>query len=132
MPNLSIGESTSLSAWLHGNGCGSGGEGIPEGRQGCHTKLSSLFNDEVQLFVREFISSKKEEITSSLLAQAVTEFVGSREMGAHVQASLELVEAEREDEGQQKRPSSLKARAARMWLNNMGYSWRSAKKGGLH
>ena len=54
------------------------GEGIPEGRQGCHIKLSSLFNDEeVQLFVREFISSKKEEITSSLLAQAVTEFVGS-------------------------------------------------------
>ena len=106
------------------------GEGIPMGRQGCHTKLSSLFNDEeVQLFVREFISSKKEEITSSLLAQAVTEFVGSREMGAHVQASLELVEAEREDEGQQKRPSSLKARAARMWLNKMGYSWRSAKKG---
>ena len=50
-------------------------------------------------------------------------------MGAHVQASLELVEAEREDEGQQKRPSSLKARAARMWLNKMGYSWRSAKKG---
>ena len=106
------------------------GKGIPEGRQGCDTKLSSLFNDEeVQLFVREFISLKKEEITSSLLAQAVTEFVGSREMGAHFQASLELVEAEREDEGQQKRPSSLKARAATMWLSKMGYSWCSAKKG---
>ena len=44
--------------WIHG-------KGIPEGRTGCHTKISSLFNDEeVQLFVREFISTKKEEITA--------------------------------------------------------------------
>ena len=104
-------------------------ESIPEGRSGCHTKLSSLFNDEeVQLFVREFISSKGEEITSSLLAQAVTEFVGSKEMGANVQASLEMADAET-DGNEHREPKSLKARAARYWLKSMGYSWRNAKKG---
>ena len=104
------------------------GEGIPEGRRGCHTKLSSLFNDEeVQLFVKDFVSSKKEEITASLLAQAVTEFVGSQEMGANVQSSLEFAEAGTDD-GEQ-RPRSLKARAARNWLKSMGYTWRQAQKG---
>ena len=104
------------------------GEGIPEGRAGCHTKLSSLFDDEeVQLFVKDFISSKREEITASLLAQAVTEFVGSHEMGGSVQTSLEL--AETETDGFQQKPKSLKARAAENWLKKMGYSWRSGKKG---
>ena len=103
------------------------GEGIPEGKRGCHTKLSSLFNDEeVQLFVREFVSTKKEEVTASLLAQAVTEFVGSR-MGTNVKASLEAADAETEYGEQQ--PRSLKARAAGNWLRCMGYSWRRAKKG---
>ena len=72
--------------WIHG-------KGIPEGRTGCHTKISSLFNDEeVQLFVREFISTKKEEITAPLLARAVTEFIGLKEIGDRVQASLEMAE----------------------------------------
>ena len=72
--------------WIHG-------KGIPEGRTGCHTKISSLFNDEeVQLFVREFISTKKEEITAPLLASVVTEFIGLKEMGDRVQASLEMTE----------------------------------------
>ena len=107
--------------WIHG-------EGIPEGRSGCHTKLSSLYNDEaVQLFAREFISSKKEEITASLLARAVTEYVGSQEMGARLQASLELVGTET-DPGTQSL-KGLKARAATNWLKKMGYSWRSTKKG---
>ena len=107
--------------WIHG-------KGIPEGRTGCHTKISSLFNDEeVQLFVRELISTKKEEITAPLLARAVTEFVGSKEMGDHVQASLEMAEAEVKSGTQQ--PRSIKARAATVWLKKMGYSWRDVKKG---
>ena len=44
------------------------------------------------MFVREFISTKKEEITSPLLARAVTEFIGLKEMGDRVQASLEMAE----------------------------------------
>ena len=106
--------------WIHG-------KGIPEGRTECHTKISSLFNEEeVQLFVREFISTKKEEITASLLARAVTEFVGSKEMGDGVQASLEMAEAEVKSGTQQ--PRSIKARAATAWLKKMGHSWRDVKK----
>ena len=107
--------------WIH---C----KGSPEGRTGCRTKMSSLFNDkEVQLFVREFISTKKEEITAPLLARDVTEFVGSKEMGDRVQASLEMAEAEVKSGMQQ--PRSIKARAATVWLKKMGYSWRDVKKG---
>ena len=57
----------------------------------------------------------------------MTEFVGSKEMGDHVQASLEMAEAEVKSGTQQ--PRSIKPRAATVWLKKMGYSWRDVKKG---
>ena len=63
---------------------------IPAGQGGVNTKISSSFNDEeVKLFVMEFVASKKEEITAGLLAKAVTEFVGSQLVGEKAQHAIE-------------------------------------------
>ena len=63
---------------------------IPAGWGGVHTKISSLINDEdVKLFVMEFVASKKEEITAGLLAKAVTEFVESQLVGEKAQRAIE-------------------------------------------
>ena len=64
----STAESTFQRVWLHGSECGSMVRAFQKVELECHTKISSLLNDEdVQLFVREFISTKKEEITAPLL-----------------------------------------------------------------
>ena len=101
---------------------------IIEGKQGLHTKVSSVFNDEsVQLFVMEFVASKKEEITASLLAQAVTEYIGSESVRAQVEGQLESI-SDHEDSTPASGRRGIKPEAARRWLKSMGYSWRTARK----
>ena len=97
---------------------------IPAGQGGVHTKISSLFNDEeVKLFVMEFVASKKEEITAGLLAKAVTEFVGSQLVGEKAQRAIE---DSQNQPGNKK--EGVRIGAARKWLMSMGYTWRAARK----
>ena len=99
---------------------------IVEGRQGIHTKISSLFNDEaVRNFVMEFVKSKGEEITSSLLARAVSEYVGSQPVQAQFEGLLEAASEERASTSGKR---GIKIEAARRWLKSMGYSWRTVRK----
>jgi hypothetical protein len=62
---------------------------IPLSQRGVHKSLSSLFNDEeLMLFVRQFVASEGEKITSNLLAKAVQEYVGAKAVGTRVEAAL--------------------------------------------
>ena len=99
---------------------------VVQGRQGMHTKVSSLFNDEsVRLFVMEFVRAKGEELTSALLARAVSEYVGSASVQAQVEGYLESA-------GEGSLPMSgrpgIKTETARRWLKSLGYSWRTPRK----
>ena len=119
---------------------------IPEGRRGLHSKIMSIFNDEdVALFVREFVAEKGEKVTAPLLAKAVTEYLGSRRAGESIQTLLENVPANDNDVDEEavvdagadapntaatarNRREGIKIEAARQWLRRLGYSWRGTKK----
>lgn len=98
---------------------------IPEGRTGAHPKVTSLFNDEeVKLFVMEYIASHKESITAGSLANAVTEYMGFRSVGEKTRQAILNGENQQQDKSRQ----SIRVSAARAWLKSMGYTWRTPKK----
>lgn len=100
---------------------------IPAGRSGIHAKVSSLLNDEdVKLFVMEFIASKKEEITSELLGRAVTEYVGSKSAGKKLQMAVAGIQCDKQTEKMPR--EGIRARTARLWLNQMGLTFREGRK----
>ena len=103
---------------------------IPEGRRGQHTKVMSVFDDEdVLLFVREYITNKGESVTSRQLAEAVTEYLGNQAMGNSVEEFLdEATEEPLADQNNSSETIGIKKEAARLWLHKLGLSWRSAKK----
>ena len=91
---------------------------IPTGPGGVHTKISSLLNDEeVKLFVMEFVASKKEETTAGLLAKAITEFVGSHFVGEKAQRAIK---DSQNQSGNKK--EGIRIGEARTWLKSMGYT----------
>lgn len=63
---------------------------IEEGKQSCHTKSHSWFNDEgVQLVERECISSSGNKLSAQKLAKAVGNHLGSQTVTNTVQEILE-------------------------------------------
>ena len=104
---------------------------IPEGRRGAHSKVTSVFNDEdVLLFINEFIGEHRESVTSRQLAEGITAFLGSKAMGDSVGELLSAATDEPLDEENEEQlsPNGIKHEAARRWLRKLGLSWRSAKK----
>ncbi|RPA71955.1 hypothetical protein BJ508DRAFT_245125 [Ascobolus immersus RN42] len=99
---------------------------IPEGKQGCHSKSHSWFNDEgVQLAVREYLMSPEakggKNVSGHRVAQIVGDYLDSQRVGSAVEEALN----DTHDSGLQSVPDSqrtrrIKARTARRWLRVMG------------
>ena len=99
---------------------------IPHGQTGVHGKVSSLLVDEdIQLYVMEFVASKKEAITARLLAQAVFEYVGPQVAGEKV---LNLLSSMHEEPSSLSKRRRISVGTARNWLKSMGYDWRTPRK----
>ena len=63
---------------------------IEEGKQGCHTKSHSWFNDKgVQLAVCEYIFSFGDKLSAQKLAKAVRAYLGSQIVTNTIQDILE-------------------------------------------
>ena len=104
---------------------------IQDGNQGCHAKSHSWFNDEdVQLSVREHISSSGEKLTAREIAKAVGKYLKSNQardafaeiLGSEIAFQLdELAEI----------PANLRIRSriAQNWLKRMGFSYNRVTKG---
>ncbi len=103
---------------------------IEEGRQGCHTKSQSWFNDEgVQLAVRECIASSGDKLSAQKIARAVGEYLGSERVTSTVEDVLGK-EATSEPNASKYLPPGLriKVRTARNWLKRMGLHYHTVSK----
>lgn len=104
--------------------------GIEEGKQGCHTKYQSWFNDEgVQLAVRECISSSGNKLSAQKLAKAVGDYLVSHMVTNTVQEILETELISGENSTQQLPPGlRIRVRTARNWLKRLGLHYHTVSK----
>lgn len=91
---------------------------IEEGKQGCHIKSQSWFNDKgVQLAVREFISCSGDKLSAHKLAKAVGEYLGSKTVTSTVENILKQEASLRENNTHQLHPETkIKVKTAQRWL----------------
>lgn len=103
---------------------------IEEGKQGCHTKSRSWFNDEgVQLAVREFISSSRDKLLAQKLAKAVGDYLSSQMVTNIVQGILEKNFTSGKNSTKQLPPGlRIRVRTARSWLKRLGLHYHTVSK----
>ena len=103
---------------------------IEEGKQGCHTKSHSWFNDEgVQLAVCECISSSGDKLSAQKLAKAVGDHLGSQTVTNTVQEILERESTLGKNSTKQLPPGlQIKVRTARNWLKRLGLHYHTVSK----
>ena len=88
---------------------------IKEGKQGCHTKSQSCFNDErVKLAVHECISSFGDKLSAQKLAKVMGDYLSSQMVTNTVQEILEKDLTSGENSTKQL-PPSLQIRVRTAW-----------------
>lgn len=101
---------------------------IPEGKQGCNSNVTSLLNDEgLLVFVRGWINSHKNSISTRDLAVAVSEYTESNKAGRVIEDVMG--EAENEPAPDNGKPFAIRIRTARNWLRRLGLEFQQIQKG---